>query len=166
MTGVQKCALPISVLILLIIALITLISAMINYILLSLCEIVKGGKKVAVMKCFGASNTDIFYRFLVNAVTNVSISVALTFILIFSLKNNVQNLIGENINSLFNITSLSVIAIIRLVVKLLIALIPNKFYKKIPVASDFRGARCSNNFIWKNSLLFIKYTTSSLFVHS
>ncbi len=148
---------------LLLIAVIVVTSALLNYILISISEMVHKAKAIAVMKCYGASRKNIYYRFLKNAALHLTGAIAFSTLLIISGVNLIEELIGTSVVSLIQGNSMILISGICLFILVITGLIPGSVYNRIPVATAFRKYRESSR-KWKHALLFVQFTTTSMFI--
>lgn len=146
-----------------IIAAMVIVSAMLNYILISLSSMVSKAKTIAVLKCYGASARNIYNRFLSEAFFHLLAALFCAVLLILWGMNIIEEIIGPPILSLIQGNSILLIAVICLVVLLVSGIVPGAIYSKIPVALAFRKYK-GNSRKWKHILLFIQFAASSLFI--
>lgn len=149
--------------ILIIIAVILIFASVFNYVLITISAMVRKAKKMAVLKCYGATKKDIYSLFLAEAFIHLLLALILAFILIFSFRSFIGNILSVSIEEIFGGNCFIVVIIISLIVLLIGGLLPGYLYSKIPVASAFRGYK-ERTRKWKYILLFTQFTFSMLFI--
>ena len=149
--------------IMLILAIILLASAILNYVLFSLASMAKRSKTVAVLKCYGADKGDIRKLFLKETFTDIVIALAAAVIIVLTGAKTVQYLLGTSLFAMLQNNILIILGGILVVLFLIGGYIPATIYGNIPVTAAFKnlkeGARG-----WKYALLFIQFTLAMLFI--
>jgi len=146
-----------------ILAIVLLIAAVMNYILITVSAMVHKAKTVAVLKCYGASRCNIFGMFFSDAFVHIIISLLLSVFIILACKEIAEDLIGTTLESLITPGSIIILITICILVFFICGIIPGSIYSKIPVATAFRRYK-ENSKIWKLTLLFIQFIASSFFI--
>ncbi|MEG2470251.1 MAG: FtsX-like permease family protein, partial [Bacteroidales bacterium] len=146
-----------------IIAAMVIVSATLNYILISLSSMASKAKTIAVLKCYGACARNIYNRFLSEAFLHLLGALFCAVLLILWGMNIIEEIIGTTILSLIQGNSILLISAICMVVLIICGIVPGAIYSKIPVAVAFRKYK-GNSRKWKHILLFIQFATSSLFI--
>lgn len=149
--------------ILLILLLVILVSATLNYILISISEMVRKAKQVAVHRCYGASSRRIYSMLLSEAFINIFISLVISVLLILLFRSTIEDLLSTSIGSLLSVGSTGLILLICLGIFLVCGIIPGSIYSRIPLAAAFRRYRESSR-LWKLLLLFMQFIGSSFFI--
>lgn len=150
-------------LLLTLIAVILIISALLNYVLITISAMVRKAKTIAVHKCYGASKWQILKIFLSDAFVHLLLSLVLAVVLALTFENMIHRLIGVSLNNLLQGNCIIILLMICVIVFLVAGIIPGLIYAKIPVATAFRNYKESSR-KWKHILLFIQFATSTLFI--
>ncbi len=149
--------------IMLILSIILLASAILNYVLFSLASMAKRSKTVAVLKCYGADKGDIRKLFLKETFTDIVIALAAAVIIVLTGAKTVQYLLGTSLFAMLQNNILILLGGILVALFLIGGYIPATIYGNIPVTAAFKnlkeGARG-----WKYALLFIQFTLAMLFI--
>lgn len=145
------------------IAAVLIISALLNYVLITISAMVRKAKTIAVHKCYGASKWNIYRIFLSDAFVHLVLSLIIAVLLVFSFEHLVEGLIGVSIKGLIQGNCIIILLAVCLVVFLVGGFLPGSIYAKIPVATAFRDYRESSR-KWKHILLFVQFATSTLFI--
>ncbi len=149
--------------IMLILSIILLASAILNYVLFSLASMAKRSKTVAVLKCYGADKGDIRKLFLKETFTDIVIALAAAIIIVLTGAKTVQYLLGTSLFAMLQNNILILLGGILVALFLIGGYIPATIYGNIPVTAAFKnlkeGARG-----WKYALLFIQFTLAMLFI--
>ena len=140
-----------------------LLTAVMNYVLIVISSLVNRSKEMAVNKCYGASEKNIYARMFSETLFDLILSLGIAFLLIFFFRGTILSLLDANVSDLFSANSLSLLAAIGLFLFLMAALIPGYLYARIPVAAAFRNFTESKRF-WKLGLLFFQFIAAGLFV--
>lgn len=148
---------------LLILAVLVLVASVLNYVLIAISAMVHKSKAVAVHKCYGAGELNIYKMVFSETFVNILLSVILSGILIFGLRGKIEGLIGTNIGSLITPGSMLILGSIGILIFLLCGFLPGMAYAKIPVASAFRRYKETSR-KWKLILLFLQFTASAFLI--
>ena len=148
-----------TVLILSMIALVTLVISMLNYVLFSVSEIVRRSKEVAMRKCYGAEPRNIYAMLFRETAVVLSVAVVIAGMAVWSAQSLVDELIGVELDQLLDLKLYVILAVVVAVVFLVSALVPGLLYSKIPVNLIFSHL-VGNKRRWKLSLLFLQFVIS------
>jgi len=149
--------------IMLILAIILLASAILNYVLFSLAAMVKRSKTVAVLKCYGADKGDIRKLFLKETLSDIIIALVIAILIVLTGAKTVQYLLGTSLFAMLQNNILIILGGILIALFFVGGYIPATIYGNIPVTAAFKnlkeGARG-----WKYALLFIQFALAMLFI--
>ncbi len=137
--------------------------AVMNYILITVSSVVGRSKEVAVRKCYGASEENIYGILFAEAFVHVVIALFVAVMLLFTFQDFLPPLIGTSIEQLLMGKSMLIILCVCAGVLLLTGVLPGSLYAHIPVAVAFRNYRESKR-VWKLALLFIQFTAAIFLV--
>jgi putative ABC transport system permease protein len=140
-----------------------LFSAVMNYLLVVISSLVNRSKEMAVHKCYGASEGNIYGRVLAETFAAMLVSLLVAAGLIYAFRGAIFSLLGTGIGNLFTPASCLLLGAVYLVVFLVSALIPGYLYARIPVAMAFRRFN-ENKRRWKLGLLFVQFIAAGFFV--
>ncbi len=150
-------------LILSLLAVALLFTAVMNYVLIVISSLVNRSKEMAVNKCYGASERDIYFRMFTETFLDLVISIFLSVLLIFVFRGTILSLLGTTVSDLFTFKSILLLIGVCIFVFLIAAFVPGYLYARIPVAVAFRNFTKSKRY-WKLGLLFFQFIAASLFV--
>ncbi len=146
-----------------VLAAMVILSATLNYVLVSISTMVQRAKTVAVHKCYGASRGNIFKMLLTETNIHLILSLLLAALLITFGSRKIEEIIGTSIVNLITPASVLILVAICVGVLLVGALLPGMVYSKVPVAVSFRRYNQANRG-WKSVLLFFEFTASTFFI--
>jgi putative ABC transport system permease protein len=144
------------VVILLIVAILLILVATLNYLLVAVSEVVKRSKEVAVRKCYGASDNSIYGLLFKSAAVDILVSLVLAFALMLAFRGKIEELTGVDLQELMVVQNLIPVIAVIVLVFLVSAIIPARLFARIPVSSAFRGYHESKR-KWKISLLVFQF---------
>lgn len=148
-------------LIMLIVAIVLLATAVLNYILVVISSLVSRVKDVAVRKCYGAPNISFYKSAIFEAFIHVAASLIVAAML-FSLGSDViRELLGASVESLFSINSLIIAIIVCIIIITTCGIVPGYIYTHIPLEYAFRRFS-ENRRWWKLSLLAFQFFLSTM----
>lgn len=150
-------------LILSLLAIALLFTAVMNYVLIVISSLINRSKEIAVNKCYGASEGNIYFRMLGETLFDIVISLSIAILLVFVFRGTILSLLGTTVSDLFTIKSIFLLITVCIFVFFVAALIPGYLYARIPVAVAFRNFTESKRY-WKLGLLFIQFIAAGLFV--
>ena len=144
-------------------SIITLLVAVLNYILLVVSSMVSRAKGIATYRCYGAGSGDIYRMILSESLLHGLISLALAVLIIFGLQDFLQEQIGHSLESLFPLSTVWVCLAVTLGVILLCGVMPGYLYTRIPVTYAYRRDT-ENKRRWKLGLLCLQFALTAFFV--
>lgn len=143
-------------------ALIMLMSAGLNYLLVTIGQMVGRSKEMAVRKCYGTSNGKIFARVLAESAVMLLAALVLAVLLAFCFSDECRRLLGYSPAQL--LATRGVIATegaVALVLLLLTGAVPAWMYCRTPVVHAFRH-NVSGRKGWKLALLSLQFMASGM----
>ncbi|MDR2120183.1 MAG: ABC transporter permease [Tannerella sp.] len=138
-----------------ILAFVLIFTAVMNYVLIVISSLVGRTREMAVNKCYGASEANIYGKMLAETFADLTVSLLLAAGLLYACRGIVEDLLGAEIETLFNLRSAVWLAAVCLVVFLVSGLAPGYSFARVPVAAAFRNYR-ENKRVWKLALLFFQ----------
>lgn len=144
-------------------AVIMLLVAVLNYILLVVSSMVSRAKGIATYRCYGAGSSDIYRMILSESLLHGLISLALAVLVIFGLQDFLQEQIGHSLESLFPLSTVWACLAVTLGVILLCGVMPGYLYTRIPVTYAYRRYT-ENKRHWKLGLLCLQFVLTTFFV--
>lgn len=148
---------------LLFLALILILTAVLNYVLIVISTLIGRTKEVAVHKCYGASEKNILNMILSETFLHMLLSLLLAGFLIVLFRETVEELLAASLSALFTLQTTVLLVIVCLLVFAITGLIPTYLFMRIPVASAFRSVRESKRY-WKLCLLFVQFVATAYLV--
>lgn len=149
------------IIILSILAVVLLLSAVMNYLLIIVGNLPRRFREMAVRKCFGAKEKTLYGIVFREAFSQVLIAIVLAAAFLFVCKGTIQQLTSAPLSDLFY----SRVGWILLAVCILIVafgtLVPGWLYNRIPVATAFRGLKDGRH-PWKRWLLAVEFASAGL----
>ncbi|MBD5357029.1 MAG: FtsX-like permease family protein [Bacteroides sp.] len=143
-------------------AIIILLSAAINYLLISIGQIGKRSKEMAIRKCYGTSNRKLFLMVIIESLLPLVISIGLALLIEFCLSDFCRQLLGYTPAQLFATKNIWLVeAGICLGLFIFTGIIPAWIYCKTPVAHAFRGNMRSRRG-WKLGMLGMQFFASGM----
>lgn len=147
---------------LMLLAAILILSSGLNYLLIVVGQIGKRSKEMAVRKCYGTSNIQIFGRVMGESLFYLFVSVAIGVLIVFCFPELCARLLGYTPGQLFTTGNVWIVILgVCLVILILTGVIPAWIYCRTPVASAFRGNLQSRRG-WKMALLSIQFFSSGV----
>lgn len=134
-------------------------TAMMNYILVVISEMVNRSKEVAVRKCYGGAAKDIHSMVLSETFIHLILSLGLAVFLIYLFQDTVHELLNTSVEALVFSKGSLILLGICIGVFLITGLVPGYLYTRIPVASAFRNYRESKR-LWKLGMLFFQFVAA------
>ena len=143
-------------------AIIMLMSAGLNYLLIVIGQMGHRSKEMAVRKCFGTGNSGIFSRVMAESLFFLLTSLILAVILIYVFSDTCRELLGYTPQQLFSTKRIWIVEGIVFVFLLIVSgVVPAWLYCRTPVASAFRN-RLNNRRGWKVALLALQFFATGL----
>jgi putative ABC transport system permease protein len=140
-----------------------LFTAVMNYLLVIISSLVNRSKEMAVHKCYGASEGNIYGRMLAETFTDLLVSLLVAASLVYAFRGVILSLLGAEVGDLFTPESLFLVTGVCLAVFLVAGLAPGYLYARIPVAMAFHRFS-ENKRRWKLGLLFVQFVAVGFFV--
>ncbi|MDR2914656.1 MAG: multidrug ABC transporter substrate-binding protein [Tannerella sp.] len=137
--------------------------AVMNYVLIVISSLVNRSKEMAVNKCYGASEKNIYFKMLSETGVDLFISLIIASLLVLCLRGIILSLLGTTLSELFTIKSTLLLFVVCVIIFIVAAVIPGYLYARIPVAVAFRKFNESKRY-WKLGLLFIQFIAAGFFV--
>lgn len=138
--------------ILLIVALVMLTAAVMNYILVIISSLVARARQVAVRKCMGAPDREFYVRTLGEAALHLMVALLLMSAVMWGGRDVVRDLLGASVGTLFSMQTICVLASVCVVVLLCCGLLPAFIYVRLPLVYAYRLYSESRR-VWKFALL-------------
>lgn len=143
-------------------AVIMILSASLNYLLIVIGQMGRRSKEMAIRKCYGTSNIRLFARVLCESAFYLIVSLLLAVLLIFCCSDLCTAILGYTPVQLLSVGHIWVIEVaICLVILVITGIIPAWIYCRTPVAAAFRRSPV-NRRGWKLALLSIQFFASGL----
>ena len=147
--------------VLLVVAIVMLFTAVMNYILVVISTLVSRARQVALRKCLGAPTSELYLMTLGEAALHLFFSLLLMAVIIFSGRHVISQLLGTSVATLFSLQTIGVIIPVCLVVLLFCGLLPAYIYSRIPLVYAYRLYSESRR-VWKLSLLAFQFLLSTM----
>ena len=145
-----------------ILAVVMLMCAGLNYLLIVIGQLSARGKEMAIRKCFGTDRKSIFLMVMGESLFFMLVSLGLAVILAFCFSDLCRDLLGYSPKELFS-TGKVWIAEGLVCVGLLVftGIIPSVIYSRTPVAQAFRPATHGRK-VWKLILLAVQFMATGM----
>lgn len=151
-----------SISILAVLALVMILSASLNYLLVVLGQIPGRSKEMAIRKCYGTSGFHIFVRAIAEGLFYIVISLLLAVLIVWCFPGLCRDLLGRNVGELLSAPGLwMVMACVILLLLIVSAIIPGILYCRTPVARAFR-VNVTSRRRWKLALLSVEFVASGM----
>ena len=138
-----------------ILALLALLVATLNYVLLTLSSLVQRSRTVAMLRCNGASRWDIFRMLLSETLIMIVAAIVLAVFVIACLHQEIYQLLGYQLVDLFAWERIWIPTLVCVVSFLVAGLIPASLYSRVSMSYAFRRGS-DNRTWWKRILLFVQ----------
>ena len=139
---------------------ILLMSAGLNYLLITIGQMGKRSKEMAVRKCYGTSNLKIFGRVMGESLFFLSVSMAMAILIAMCLSDTSARLLGYTAKELLTTGHVWIVeGAVCLVLLIVTAAIPAWMYCRTPVAHSF-SVKVRSRRIWKLALLAVQFIAS------
>ena len=144
------------VIILSIVSLVLILISLMNYILITISEMVKRSKEMGIHRCYGAGTWNIYMILFRETSVVMVISLILASALIFAASPVIKDLLGAELTSLFIPETIYVLVAVIVVLLVVSTVIPGYLYAKVPVSVAFRSYS-ENKRHWKLALLWVQF---------
>ncbi|MDE6512142.1 MAG: ABC transporter permease, partial [Muribaculaceae bacterium] len=143
-------------------AVVMLMCAGLNYLLIVIGQLSARGKEMAIRKCFGTGRKSIFLLVMSESLFFLIISLGLAVLLAFSFSDLCKELLGYSPKELFTTGKVWLVeAAVCLGLLIITGVIPSILYCRTPVAHAFRPATHRRK-VWKLALLAIQFFATGL----
>ena len=139
------------------IALVALIVACLNYVLLTISSLAERSRTIATMKCNGASRGTVFSMLLAETFLILLVSVAIAALLIATLHGEIFDLFGYKVSDLFALERIWIPLLVCVVAFAVAGIVPAVIFSAVSIDYAFRRGG-DNRSWWKKSLLFLQVT--------
>lgn len=139
------------------IALVALIVACLNYVLLTISSLAERSRTIATMKCNGASRGTVFCMLLAETFLILLVSVAIAALLIATLHGEIFDLFGYKVSDLFALERIWIPLLVCVVAFAVAGIVPAVIFSAVSIDYAFRRGG-DNRAWWKKSLLFLQVT--------
>ena len=144
-------------------AFVLIFTAAMNYVLIVISTLINRTKEVAVHKCYGASDKNLFGMIMSETCLHMLISLLLAAFLIVLFRTKTEELLGATLGALFSTQTIVILIGVCIVIFFITGLIPTYMFLRIPVAAAFRNFKESRRY-WKLCLLFIQLLATAYLV--
>lgn len=144
------------IIILSVVSFVLVLISLMNYMLISISEMVKRSKEIGIHKCYGAEGTNIYGMLIKETSVYLFFSLLLAFLMILGFRQTIEYLLGVSLEALFIKETMIVLCGVILALFLVSALLPGYLYNKIPVSVAFMNYK-ENKRKWKLCLLFVQF---------
>ena len=144
-------------------AFVLIFTAAMNYVLIVISTLINRTKEVAVHKCHGASDKNLFGMIMSETCLHMLISLLLAAFLIVLFRTKTEELLGATLGALFSTQTIVILIGVCIVIFFITGLIPTYMFLRIPVAAAFRNFKESRRY-WKLCLLFIQFLATAYLV--
>ena len=138
-----------------ILAVLALLVATLNYVLLTLSSLVQRSRTIAMLRCNGASRWDIFRMLLSETLIMIMAAIVVAVFVIACLHQEIYQLLGYQLVDLFAWERIWIPALVCMVSFLVAGLIPASLYSRVSISYAFRRGS-DNRTWWKRILLFVQ----------
>ena len=138
-----------------ILAVLALLVATLNYVLLTLSSLVQRSRTIAMLRCNGASRWDIFRMLLSETLIMIVAAIVVAVFVIACLHQEIYQLLGYQLVDLFAWERIWIPALVCVVSFLVAGLIPASLYSRVSMSYAFRRGS-DNRTWWKRILLFVQ----------
>lgn len=137
-------------------AIILLVSTVVNYLLIVMGNVVSRFREMAVRKCFGGGRRTIYGIMVSESLVHVLIGILLAAVLIFACKGTIEGYISAPVSTMLFSRGSWILALICLFIVFIGGLVPGYIYNKVPVTAAFRGVHEARR-RWKLIMLSVEF---------
>lgn len=152
-----------SVTILSALALMILIVAIMNYILITISTLVERSKEIALYKCYGAPRRVIYKMLLSDAFVAIILSLALSLSLVLLFRSEIESVTGFMFSDIFDTDAIPLLLVTLLLTFMVCGVIPAYIYSKVPLIAAFQRHQRRRVF-FKRSLLTLQLAGATFFI--
>ena len=137
-------------------AIILLVSTVVNYLLIVMGNVVMRFREMAVRKCFGGGRRTIYGITISESLVHVLIGILLALALMFVCKGTIEQYISTPISTMLLSRGSWILVLICLFIIFVGGFVPGYIYNKIPVTAAFRGVHEARR-RWKLIMLSVEF---------
>ena len=137
-------------------AIILLVSTVVNYLLIVMGNVVNRFREMAVRKCFGGGRRTIYGITISESLVHVLIGILLALALMFVCKGTIEQYISTPISTMLLSRGSWILVLICLLIIFVGGFVPGYIYNKIPVTAAFRGVHEARR-RWKLIMLSVEF---------
>ena len=137
------------------IALLALVVACLNYVLLTISSLAERSRTIATMKCNGASRAVVFRMLMAETFLILFVSVAVAAVLLATLHSQIFDLFGYKLSDIFALERIWIPLMVCLLAFAVAGILPALIFSVVSVDYAFRRGG-DNRTWWKKSLLFLQ----------
>lgn len=137
-------------------AIILLVSTVVNYLLIVMGNVVSRFREMAVRKCFGGGQRTIYSIMISESLVHVLIGILLAAVLIFACKGTIEGYISAPVSTMLFSRGSWILALICLLIIFIGGFVPGYIYNKVPVTAAFRGVHEARR-RWKLIMLSVEF---------
>ena len=137
-------------------AIILLVSTVVNYLLIVMGNVVSRFREMAVRKCFGGGQRTIYSIMISESLVHVLIGILLALALIFVCKGTIKQYISAPVSTMLLSRGSWILVLICLLIIFVGGFVPGYIYNKIPVTAAFRGVHEARR-RWKLIMLSVEF---------
>ena len=137
------------------IALLALVVACLNYVLLTISSLAERSRTIATMKCNGASSAMVFRMLMAETFLILLVSVVLATVILATLHSQIFDLFGYKLSDIFALERIWIPLMVCLLAFAVAGIVPALIFSVVSVDYAFRRG-ADNRAWWKKSLLFLQ----------
>ena len=137
-------------------AIILLVSTVVNYLLIVMGNVVSRFREMAVRKCFGGGQRTIYGIMISESLVHVLIGILLAAVLIFACKGTIEGYISAPVSTMLFSRGSWILVLICLLIIFIGGFVPGYIYNKVPVTAAFRGVHEARR-RWKLIMLSVEF---------
>lgn len=137
-------------------AIILLVSTVVNYLLIVMGNVVSRFREMAVRKCFGGGRRTIYGIMVSESLVHVAIGILLAAVLIFACKGTIEGYISAPVSTMLFSRGSWILILICLLIIFVGGFVPGYIYNKVPVTAAFRGVHEARR-RWKLIMLSVEF---------
>ena len=143
-------------------ALVMLMCAGLNYLLIVIGQLSARGKEMAIRKCFGTGRKSIFLRVMGESLFFLLISLGLAILIAFCFSDLCKELLGYSPKELFSTGKVWLVeGLVCIALMIITGIIPSVIYSRTPVVHAFRPGSHGRK-IWKLGLLAVQFFATGM----
>lgn len=143
-----------------IIAFAILLTILLNYVLMLIASLMNRVKYIAVSKCYGATQKELYQQFGVETVVFFVASLLAASFLTYIFRGYIQEAMEVGVSLLYGKTAVVPILLVSLIMILVLSCLSSYLFYQIPIGSVFGSMVRTGNY-WKKGLLFVQFAASA-----